>query len=193
MINILTNTYQVIDPTFGYGTERCIELDMGCGKGKFCLEMAARFPDRTILGADIMIGRIRRIAKKAKRAELTNLQLLRVNNTWLTAFMLPDNCIDRIHVLCPDPWPKSRHRSKRLVTTDFFCRVARILKPNGVLHIATDHPPYQLVLKNVVEKLPFFTNTPQKITDIIDIKTDFELQWLEQGKSVPHLAYTLNL
>ena len=126
MIHFLTNTYQVIDPLFDR-YPRSIELDMGCGKGRFTLELAARYPERLILGADIMAGRLRRVAKKADRRHLENLELLRTLNLDLMAFLLPPACIDRVHLLCPDPWPKDKHRNKRLVTAYFLAKVADTL------------------------------------------------------------------
>lgn len=191
MLHILTNTYQVIDPLFGR-SDRPVELDMGCGRGKFVLDMAERFPDRMVIGTDVMMGRLRKILKKATRRGFENFELLRANHLDIVGFMLPDNTVDRIHLLCPDPWPKARHRSKRIFMTDFFVRAARILKQGGVLHVATDHPPYHEVLFKVLEELPFLESTPEKLDDIRDLKTDFEIQWLEEGKEVPHLCYTYN-
>ena len=188
MIHLLTNTYQVIDPWFGRD-QRPIELDLGCGKGRFALALAARYPERVILGSDVMLGRLRRLARKVDRRGLTNVELLRASNLELVHYQLPDGCIRRLHLLCPDPWPKARHRHKRLVTTDFLARVARVLELGGVLHVATDHEPYLDVFHGILQHLPFFQCDSSAVEDIADLKTDFELIWEEQGRRVPHLAY----
>lgn len=188
MIEILTGTYQVIDLQH-WATGRPVELDMGCGKGRFALELAARYPDRLVLGSDVMLGRLRKMNRKAERRQLTNLVLLRANNLDLCAYLLPPASIDRIHLLCPDPWPKKRHRIKRLVTTDFLARIGRVLKSGGVLHMATDHFPYVEHWKRTLRLLPDFRKAPEAIQDVADLQTDFELQWAREGKQVPHLAY----
>ena len=188
MIHLLTNTYAVIDPWFG----RCpqpIELDMGCGKGRFALDLAAYYPDRLILGSDVMLGRLRRVARKVERRGLENVELLRAESIELVGYQLPDCSVRRLHLLCPDPWPKARHRHQRLITTDFLTRVARVLEPDGVLHIATDHTPYLLATKALLDALPFFAAAPDRLDDLRDLKTDFELTWEQRGKTVPHLAY----
>ncbi|MFW5803190.1 MAG: tRNA (guanine(46)-N(7))-methyltransferase TrmB [Verrucomicrobiota bacterium] len=187
-MHILTNEYTVIDPWFGR-TRRPLEMDMGCGKGALTLALAARFPDRLIVGTDLMIGRLRKVQKASERARLTNIELLRAENAQLAAFQLPDRCVSRLHILCPDPWPKARHRSKRLITSEFLGWVHRILVPDGVLHVSTDHRPYVETLERVVSRSRLFASDTGVIADIADIETGFEAQWRLQGKPVPHLGY----
>jgi tRNA (guanine-N7-)-methyltransferase len=191
-IHILTSRYDVIDPRFGRSAQPMLELDMGCGKGGFALALAARFPERLVLAADVMLGRLRKAARKGARQGLQNLELLRASNLELAGFQLPDACIDRLHVLCPDPWPKKRHGARRLLSSDFLSRLARVMKPGAVLHLATDDGEYLEIIKDTVAALPFFEPDLEKagIADILDIQTDFEKRWLEMGRTVPHLAYT---
>lgn len=188
MIHILTGTYAVFRPGQGRNTEPA-ELDLGCGKGRFTLDLAARYPERTVLGADVMLGRLRKVARKAANRNLDNVELLRAANLELLAFQLPPASVRRAHLLCPDPWPKERHRDKRLVTTDFLCRLRRVLVPGGVLHLATDHEPYFVDWQRMLAALPFFVRDDAAIDDVADLKTDFELLWLKQGKPVPHMAF----
>jgi tRNA (guanine-N7-)-methyltransferase len=190
MIHVITGTYAVHRP-FGGRDTGPVEVDMGCGKGRFTLELAARYPDTHVLGVDVMIGRLRKVQKKADRRGLDNLELLRAENREVVAYQLRPRSVKRLHLLCPDPWPKDKHREKRLVTTDFLCRLRRILMPGGVLHLATDHEPYFEDWQRILADLPFFVRDDEAIADVADIRTDFELQWLAQGKTVPHMAFRL--
>jgi tRNA (guanine-N7-)-methyltransferase len=191
MLHILTNSYAVIDPLFGRPAGTFVEMDVGCGRGGFTLALAQRYPERLVLGTDVMLGRLRKIDAKAGKRGLQNLELLRASHTEMLGHQLPDSCIDRLHYLCPDPWPKSRHRAKRVASTDFFVRIARVVKPGGILHIATDHPPYLDLIHACLGHLPFFAAVPEQIADIADLQTDFEKQWLAEGKTVPHFAYRI--
>ncbi|MBR6075494.1 MAG: methyltransferase domain-containing protein, partial [Victivallales bacterium] len=98
MITVLTNTWAPVElPESESGIT---ELDMGCGKGKFTLALARRYPERLILGNDVMMGRLRRLDRKVERGGLVNMRLLRAASLELVAFQLPPRCIDRIHLLC---------------------------------------------------------------------------------------------
>jgi len=185
---LLSDLYKTIDPAFGHDCQR-IELDLGCGKGSFALALAADKPQTLVLAADIKIRRLRKMLRKAVRFEINNLEALRCEATELMGYQLPSASIDRIHILCPDPWPKSRHRCHRLITSEFLGRTAAILKPGGVLHLATDHPGYFETMQLAIEGLKFYKAEPEAIDDISHIKTDFEKAYLEEGKTVPHLAY----
>jgi len=61
----------------------------------------------------------------------------------------PLNSISGIKMLFPDPWPKTKHQSRRLIQNTFIENIYQILKPSSSITIATDHD----VLKNwILEK-----------------------------------------
>ena len=184
-INILTNTYHIHHVPAGK-----VELDMGCGNGKFTVELAEKHPDSHIIAADVMIGRLRKVAKKAKRMNLSNIEILRVEATSLMGYILQDNSIDRLHVLCPDPWPKAKHKGHRLLSSQFMRSITRILKTNGIFHFSTDNDAYFESVTRLVDASELFSAAnPEFIADIADIKTDFQLRWEEQGLKVRHIAW----
>jgi tRNA (guanine-N7-)-methyltransferase len=190
-IHILTNCYQRIDPWNGRAQRLPVELDLGCGKGGFLLDVAARHPDRLVVGADVMLGRLRKVAAKAEQRQLHNVELWRASSLELLGHQLPDNCITRLHVLCPDPWPKARHRWRRLVTTDFLQRAARVTVRGGVIHVATDEDAYFESILEAGAKLACLRREPdlEALADIADLTTDFEKQWIAAGKTVPHVIF----
>ncbi len=55
---------------------------------------------------------------------------------------LPDACLDRIFVLFPDPWPKSRHNKRRIIQSETVSDFARLLRPGGRLRFASDWADY---------------------------------------------------
>lgn len=164
---------------------------MGCGKGKFSLELAQRYPERQILASDVMMGRLLKIEKRQQRLGIPNLQLLRATHLALASFQLPPQSIDRIHLLCPDPWPKDRHNIRRTICMDFLMRLQRILKPGGILHMSTDYKPYFLDWQDMLAKFPQYELAEGASDDVADIKTDFELLWNSQGLSVDHINVRL--
>jgi tRNA (guanine-N7-)-methyltransferase len=186
MIQILTDKYSRLILSSSYAG---IELDLGCGKGGFLLSLARIRPDRLIIGADVMLGRLRKVQRKVLKQNLSNVQLLRVNARDLIGYILPDRSINRVHVLCPDPWPKSRHRSKRLLTSEFLGRIATKIVPDGVLHISTDDAAYFSFIADAIAPLSCYTRTEESNADIKNLKTDFEMDFENQGVTVHHMVF----
>ena len=185
-IQILTDKYLIIN----LEKNKTVELDLGCGTGIFSLELAARYQDSIILAADIMLGRLRKIEKKAIRNNLDNIRILRVEATNLMGYMLKENSVDRIHILCPDPWPKSKHKGHRLLSSQFMNSIKKVLKPDGIFHFATDDKTYYESTCKIVEESGLFeTEDNANIADISDIKTAFELKWEAEGLKVQHIAW----
>ena len=184
-ITILTGAYTHFVPD-----RDAAELDLGCGSGSFAAALAARYPEKRVIAADVMIGRLRKAVAKAERLNLDNIAILRVEARSLIARMLPDRSLDRIHLLCPDPWPKEKHRSHRLITSDVMTHFARILKSGGVFHFSTDNAEYLEIADHAVNASGLFAPSDTAlIADVADIKTGFELLWESEGKTVTHRAW----
>lgn len=184
-ICILTDCFECMD----IDTERFNELDIGCGKGGFTCALAGKYPDRMIFAADVMLGRLRKLESRSLRTGLSNIGLLRVDAWQLAGHIIPDRSFDRIHVLCPDPWPKARHRGNRLLSSEFIGRLLRILKYNGVVHFATDDENYFNSVKGLFSRNTSYIRDDSRLVDIADIKSDFENKWEAEGTSVEHSAW----
>ena len=180
----------MLDPTFGHTCNK-IELDLGCGKGGFSIELAKRNPQSLVLAVDIKASRLKRINNKAAVNKLTNVETIHSYGWDLIGYRLPDNSVDRIHVICPDPWPKARHSHNRMLTSEFIGRMKRILKQGGILHLATDDQLYLSWIKEAIAPIVGFVPFDEGIDDVRDIRTEFELQFLRTGKGVTHLSFRL--
>ncbi len=166
-----------------------IEIDMGCGKGRFLRARARRCPGTNYLGIDRLLGRIRKIEKKAVREGLDNVRLLRMDAYYAATYLVPSACVSVYHVYFPDPWPKARHQRHRLFNEAFMDALARTLVPGGAVHLATDHLPYFDAIARIVCDDPRFVPAPVPFpTD--DERTDFELLFLER-KPIGRLSFRL--
>lgn len=70
--------------------------------------------------------------------------------------LIPDNSLDRVFLLFPDPWPKKRHAPRRFINPDNLKVLARIIKPGGVLRVATDHKIYKSWTLRKMHECPDF-------------------------------------
>jgi tRNA (guanine-N7-)-methyltransferase len=187
IINIVANNYSNIE----IPENQFVEVDLGCGKGSFTSELALKYPDKYIIAVDVMLGRLRKLAKRNIRFKIQNMHLIRAEAWHLICRCMPDKSIDRLHVLCPDPWPKDRHKGHRMISSEFVFRMSNKLKNNGIFHFATDDINYFKSGVNIIDKTNIFTLSPKLIEDIKDTKSDFEMKWNEMGLKVQHSAWQL--
>jgi tRNA (guanine-N7-)-methyltransferase len=140
-----------------------------------------------------MIGRLRKVENRAKAAGIDgNLRILRCEARNLLGRLLPDGSLDAIHILCPDPWPKNRHRGHRLLCSDFMAQIHRVLKADGILHFSSDDREYCRLMAENVEGSALFRPDQEAGTPWQGIVTDFERKWLEAGRTVEHRFWRRN-
>jgi len=154
-----------------------LEIDIGCGKGRFLLAHAQRHPDINFLGVDRMLRRIRKIDRKAVRRELTNVRLLRADAYYTTAYLIPEESVSTYYILFPDPWPKKRHVTHRLFDPKYVDALHRTLEPGRPFHFATDHLPYFEAVREIMLRDKRFEEIPA-FEPLEEERTDFERLYL---------------
>ena len=133
-----------------FGRSAPVEIDVGCGDGAFLTALAASHPERDFLGIERLAGRVGSFCRKAARLQLANARILHIDATYALAHFIPPASIRTVHLLFPDPWPKRRHHRRRAVTDAFVAAVHRVLAPDGLFHIATDHPEYFAAIEGLI-------------------------------------------
>jgi tRNA (guanine-N7-)-methyltransferase len=146
---------QPLLPSEIFGNDRPIEIDLGSGSGKFLVEAGQRYPGRNFLGIERLLGRVRKARRKACQLGLANVRVLRVEIDYAVKYLLPQASISRFHLSFPDPWPKRRHHSRRLVEEEFFGAIAAALESSGELWIKTDHADYFRWIEKIAAVVSF--------------------------------------
>jgi tRNA (guanine-N7-)-methyltransferase len=177
-----------------FGNDHPLEIDLGCGDGSFLIEMAQHYPERNFLGIERLLGRVRGVCKRIQELGLTNVMLLRLESQYTLEYLLAPASVSRLHLLCPDPWPKARHHKRRLVQQEFLHILHQILTPGGEFLFKTDHPEYyewvleQIEQFNVENPDQLFTQIPwpdeRQLGSFYYPKTDFQRHWEGKGKKM---------
>jgi tRNA (guanine-N7-)-methyltransferase len=154
--------------------EQPFEIDLGCGKGRFLLARARKFPETNILGIDRLLNRIKRLDKKIVRQSLFNARVLRGDGYYTVTYLIPPESVDTYYVFYPDPWPKGKHHHNRIFNELFMDAIARTLKPGGKLHASTDHLPYFQEIYKLIKADSRFEET-ETFVPSEDETSDFEL------------------
>lgn len=166
---------------------RPLEVDLGCGDGSFLLAMAGAHPEREFLGVERLLGRVRKVCRKITRAGLANARVLRLESRYAVEWLLPEASVARLHLLCPDPWPKLRHHRRRLLQKEFLDAVRRVLAEGGEFLFLTDHEEYHEWGRERVAAHEGFEILPWEEDSFFYPKTDFQVQWEAEGRVMHRL------
>ncbi len=135
--------------------ELCLEI--GFGDGQHLFGQASNHPENGYLGVEVfqngvanLLTLISGVKEGDKLPETINAADFSVNNirvfdddVRLLFQQIPDSFFDKVYLLFPDPWPKSKHAGRRFVNPENLREIARVLKSGGLFRIATDHPVYK--------------------------------------------------
>ncbi|MGC3989705.1 MAG: tRNA (guanosine(46)-N7)-methyltransferase TrmB [Chthoniobacteraceae bacterium] len=157
-----------------------LEVDIGSGDGAFLVAMAARAPERRFIGIERLLGRVRRTARRANRQQLTNLRLLRVESSYAVRYLFPPASVSVFHVCFPDPWPKRRHWSRRLIQPAFLETIHTALMPGGELRVKTDDTPYFQHMREVFAQQTLLREVEWDVPPDYPM-TDFEARYVGEG------------
>jgi len=122
--------------------DRPLALEIGCGIGDFMAELAAANPMTNFIAIDIYNKGCLKTCRRLEKAGLNHVRVLRVEARYLLHQHCPANSLSAVYINCPDPWPKKRHRDRRLVNGDFLRLLLCCLTNDGRLHFASDVADY---------------------------------------------------
>ena len=125
-----------------FGRDADTILEIGFGNGDTLLQMAQEQSDTNFLGIEVYPSGVGRLLANIQKHEVKNLTVIMQDAVEVLRENIPDNSLTRVMIFFPDPWPKKRHHKRRLIQREFVSLVISKLKPDGILHCATDWENY---------------------------------------------------
>ncbi len=176
-----------LDEVFGRAAERILEI--GFGNGESLVQEAAARPEIDFLGVEVHEPGIGHCLIAAHDRNLTNLRIIKHDAVEVLQQQLADGALERINLYFPDPWPKKRHRKRRLVQAAFLRLAASKLAAGGTLQIATDWENYAEHIDELIAGSPEFTLAERHVHDDESAAPDrqttkFERRGLRQGHNI---------
>ena len=113
-------------------------LEIGFGNGENLVNMSLTNPDISFIGCDAYFNGCAKLLRKIVNKNIKNLKIW-PDDIHLIIKKFKENFFDLILILQPDPWPKTKHKKRRLIQQKFLCDLNKILKNDGELIISTDH------------------------------------------------------
>jgi tRNA (guanine-N7-)-methyltransferase len=186
-------TVPVDDPTGAWTAEQVpagpLLVDIGVGSGEATRAWAASRPEARVLAIELHRPGLAKLLAALDAEGPGNVRVVEADALALLA-QLGDASVAAIRLLFPDPWPKRRHVERRMVDRAFVGLAARVLEPDGTLHLATDWADYADHMRSMVATDPRFVlqrdaGRPDRPV------TAYEQRGLDRGRSITDLVYRL--
>ena len=182
---------QPLDLTQAFGREAPKILEIGFGMGTATAEIAAANPQNDYLGIEVHSPGVGNLFKLIAEQNLGNLRLIRHDAVEVMDHMLPDACLDGVHIFFPDPWHKKRHNKRRLIQAPFIEKLVKKIKPGGYLHAATDWEDYAIQIMEVFSNNAELQNSADGYAPRPDYRplTKFEARGIRLGHGVWDIVF----
>ncbi len=148
-----------LDPIQLFGNSKPLYLEIGFGNGEALAETAAKHPENNYIGIEVHRPGVGHLLLRLEELGLSNTKVMRHDAMEVLRHHLPNQSLDGVMLFFPDPWHKKRHHKRRIVQPEFVSLLARLLKPGGILHLATDWEGYAKQMMQVLSAAPEFENT----------------------------------
>lgn len=121
-----------------FKNENPVQLEIGCGKGQFAVEIAKRNPNINFLAVEVNPNVLLMACQKWEKENLPNLKFVKCQAEHLLKY-IPDKSIDRIYLNFSCPFPKKKYANHRLTAKRFLDIYKEILKDGAEIHQKTDN------------------------------------------------------
>lgn len=177
--------------------ENCFEFDewqprpvdiveIGAGTGFFAIELAARYPDKTIVAIDVKGDRLQKGAYEALEQGITNVLFVRARADQVSELFALSS-LTAIWLTFSDPFPRKRSAGRRMTHPTFLRQYEQLLTSAGALYIKHDNRDFfcwtleQLVAEKWrIDELTFDLHESD-LSDDYKILTTYEQRWLDEG------------
>lgn len=180
-----------------FGRAAPLGLEIGFGMGQALVDWALRRPDWNLLGIEVYEPGLGAAMLGLEQHGADNVRLLDAAAEDVLGRALEDASLSEVRIFFPDPWPKKRHHKRRLIQPELAAMLARRLRPDGVLWVATDWRDYACWIADVLDRQPELRRAAPDViatTHSVDHATErpqtrFEARGLRLGHQVWDLRY----
>lgn len=131
--------------------EAPLVVEIGSGRGETIAAAAVAHPERNHLACEVYVPGVARTVARLAHEDAEHVRIVQADAVQLLGHALPEASVDELWVFYPDPWHKSRHHKRRLVSPSFARLVSRVLRDGGVWRIATDWADYAEQIAQVLD------------------------------------------
>lgn len=163
-----------------------IHVEIGMGKGQFIIEMAKKNPNINFIGIEKYNSILLRAVEKLDNLNLLNLKLINEDVISIDSFFEKE--IEIIYLNFSDPWPKKRHRNRRLTSHIYLEKYEKIFINNSHILMKTDNRKlFEFSLKSLIDFGYKISNISLDLYDdkeVNNVQTEYEEKFQSQGYNI---------
>jgi len=125
-----------------FGRDAPLAAEIGVGSGQFIERLSESHPEWNVLGIDRAPDSIVRTFRRLQNAGAENARLMKADATFVLRDVIPRHGLHAIYVNFPDPWPRRKHRDRRLLQAPLLELISIRLEDGGKLFLTSDHPEF---------------------------------------------------
>lgn len=172
-------------------------LEIGPGRGDFLFSLCEENPHKKIVAVELGKSRFDKLKLNSEKKHIQNLTLIYGDARIPVETHFAEASFEHVYVLFPDPWPRNKHRHKRLLQTDFLKKLSLKMKPQGEFLLVTDVFDYAQWAYDNFLKLPEFSSKIQQSGPVLGAPTSFTQtffaeKWKKMGREFWHIRFEKN-
>lgn len=171
-----------------FGRRAPLVVEIGSGVGEATAPLAAARPAYDVLAFEVWRPGVADTLWKLAEAGADNVRLCGVDAVWSMEHLLGEGDVEELWTFFPDPWRKTRHHKRRLVSADFARLAASRLRPGAVWRLATDWADYAEQMLEVLDAEPLLEGGVVERWAERPV-TRFERKGVEAGRTITDLCY----
>ena len=178
-----------------FDREAPVWFEIGFGNGDTLINIASSKPEINFVGIDVHKPGAGRLLHNIAERGLTNVRVICDDAIEVLQRRVAENALARVLLFFPDPWPKTKHLKRRIVSLEFASLMAEKLTANGQLHMATDWKEYAKYMRETLDQSDAFQNETSDGSGFVSKpsyrpETHFERRGTKLGHGVWDLVYT---
>lgn len=164
-----------------------LAVELGYGNGEYLVNWAKSEPDLNFVGIELSLASAMRVQLKAAKKDLNNIRIIRDDLRFTLREMFPDNSIQIVVMNFPDPWPKDKHRNRRVVSPTFVKTLSAVLEIGGYYQLMTDQKwyaedCYHMFLETGIFYLSDITQMKRE-----EVKTKYGRKYIKENRIIYRL------
>lgn len=172
-------------------------LELGMGNGASLANRAKNQPENHFIGCEVYKNGLNSLVRTLEEHNIQNLKICHDDARDLLE-NIPENSVDELIILYPDPWPKNKQKKRRIINQELLDLAHKVIKSDGELFIATDIPDYMMwILREVYAHNIFFptATSPSEwaLAPTWWQSTKYEQKAIQQGRKPWYMTFKKNV